>query len=97
MPSLRKNRNQTVLSLHALASLAGSHIRTLCRPAAAHRCKRGELRARSPAYDTMYAAAPADMICPSGPRNSMRVLATREPRRSTLARSSKWLPMPGRR
>lgn len=52
---------------------------------------------RSGRYDTMYAAAPADMISPSGPRNSMRVLATREPSRSTLARSSKWLPMPGRR
>ena len=25
----------------------------------------------------------------------MRVVATREPRRSTSARSSKWLPMPG--
>jgi branched-chain amino acid transport system substrate-binding protein len=30
-------------------------------------------------------------------KNSMRVVATREPRRSTSARSSKWLPMPGRR
>ena len=52
---------------------------------------------RSSIYDTMYAPAPVDSSFPSAPRNSIRVDATREPRRITCARSTKLSPMPGRR
>jgi hypothetical protein len=50
-----------------------------------------------PRQETMYAPAPVDSSFPSAPRNSIRVLATREPRRITSARSSKCSPTAGRR
>lgn len=48
-------------------------------------------------HETMYAPEPHDSSLPSAARNSMRVEATREPRRMTSARNSKNSPMPGRR
>ena len=51
----------------------------------------------SQAHAMMYAPAAAESRRPSDPKNSMRVLATREPRRSTSARSSKLSPTAGRR
>jgi hypothetical protein len=47
--------------------------------------------------EMMYAPAPLDSSLPSAARNSMRVLATREPSRITSARSSKASPIAGRR
>ena len=49
------------------------------------------------AHAMMYAPAAADNRRPSEPKNSMRVLATREPRRNTSARNSKLSPTAGRR
>jgi len=48
-------------------------------------------------YETMYAAEPVDSSLPSASKNSMRVVATREPRRKTVARSSKRSPAAGRK
>ncbi len=48
-------------------------------------------------YDTMYAAEPVASSLPAASKNSIRVVATREPSRKTAARSSKRSPMPGRR
>jgi hypothetical protein len=48
-------------------------------------------------YETIYAPAPAHSSFPSAPLNSMRVFATREPRRRTSALMSKCSPTQGRR
>jgi predicted DNA-binding transcriptional regulator YafY len=48
-------------------------------------------------YETMYAAEPVDSSLPAASKNSMRVVATREPSRNTAARSSKRSPTPGRK
>ena len=43
----------------------------------------------------MYAPLPVESKVPSGPKNSIRVEATREPKRSTCACKSKYAPIPG--
>ena len=54
---------------------------------------------RGPArpQEMMYAPAALESSRPSAPRNSMRVLATRDPRRSTSACNSNASPIAGRR